>query len=151
MEEREGLRWPQVKRSAKSELKQSTTSLIFKYNRAIKAPPIWGMWWEATLSLLMWFMRSPEGLEKLDPSVGATYYSNTHLFSWLISTSILKGLQPRCYFDSFWEQNQNKNGREKKDDHPPNKLVSKTQVYNTEASFCPDTRLCSYTDFSTVA
>lgn len=63
----------------------------------------------------MWFMRSPEALAQLHPSFGATYYCNTPhlLFSWLISTSILKGLQPRCYFDSFREQKK-KNRRERK-------------------------------------
>lgn len=70
----------------------STSGLNFKYYHAIEAPPIWGMWWEATPSLLMWFMRSPEAPAQLHPSVGATYYCNTPnlLFSWLMSTSIFK-------------------------------------------------------------
>lgn len=51
-------------KKCKTELKQSTSSLFFKYNSAIEVTPIWGMWWEATHSPLMLFM-SPEALAQL--------------------------------------------------------------------------------------
>lgn len=98
-------------------------------------------------------MRSPEAPAQLHPSIRATYYCNTPhlLFSWLLSTSILKGPQPRCYFDSFQEPKKHGGGggagekREgEKDNHLPNKLVSKTQVY-AQSPVSALTRVCALT------
>lgn len=98
-----------------------------------------------------------------------TYCCNTshHLFFWLTSTSILKGLQPRCYFDSFQEEppkkkkTQNHNNKTHtykktpKHQQKTNRKERRTithltslppkHTFTTQSPISALTRLCSYT------